>query len=117
MRLLSRRNDGMRRHIHFTILVIGSMIFLREFSHAGVSGTGDRTLLEIWSLAGRLTCIAHYAVFVAVVIGHGVLVAKRQEQTDAGQTSRGGFERREDAPPERLTRERYVHRATRLGYP
>ena len=73
----------MKRYVHFTILAVGSIIFLWHFSRAGVSGTGDRTLLEIWSLARRLTLIAHYLVFAAVIIGHGTLVRKSAEQGSA----------------------------------
>jgi hypothetical protein len=70
-----------------TILAVGSLIFLWHFSRAGVSGTGDRTLLEIWALSRRLTLVAHYVVFAVLVMGPGVLVRKRDEQADAEPSS------------------------------
>lgn len=60
-------------NIHFVILAIGSAFFVYKFSEVSASGTGDRALLEIWAIARRLALLSYYVVFVALVIGHGVL--------------------------------------------
>ena len=60
-------------NIHFAILAIGSAFFVYKFSEVAVSGTGDRALLELWAMARQLALLAYYVVFVALVIGHGVL--------------------------------------------
>lgn len=69
-------------NVHFVLLTIGSAVFLYNFSEADVSGSGDRTLLEIWALSRRLTLLAYYAIFVSLVIGHGALHRSTQGDTD-----------------------------------
>ncbi len=72
-----------RRNVHFVFLAIGSAAFLYWFFGVKVLGGGDRTLLEVWALSHRLKILAYYAVFVSLVIGHGVLRGSTKDGGDS----------------------------------